>query len=215
MRLVLLVMLTLASAGAHASARDRFDTFSADIKGLSANFAQRVFDSRGVQKEESSGELKMRAPRQFRWEYFKPFPQQIIADGDNIWVYDPDLEQVTVRRQSLEEQNSPLAVLIDPGEMERQFIVKEGGKAQGLEWLDLTPRKPDEAQIDRARLGFGARGLARMELFDSLGQRTEIDFSAWKRNPAFATGTFTFKPPNGVDIVGEIAPSAEIIPLQD
>jgi len=215
MRMLALVLFTLATTGAHAGARDRLDAFSKDIQGLSANFSQRVFSSDGVLKESSSGTVQLQAPRQFRWEYLKPFPQLLVADGDHIWIYDPDMEQVTVRQQSLEEQNSPLAMLIDPAEMQRQFVAKEGGKGQGLEWLDLTPRKPDEAPFDRARLGFGATGLVRMEMFDGLGQRTVMGFSAWKRNPTFAAGSFTFKVPEGVDVVGDVAPSAEIIPLQE
>lgn len=215
MRMLALVLFTLATTGAHAGARDRLDAFSKDIQGLSANFSQRVFSSDGVLKESSSGTVQLQAPRQFRWEYLKPFPQLLVADGDHIWIYDPDMEQVTVRQQSLEEQNSPLAMLIDPAEMQRQFVSKEGGKGQGLEWLDLTPRKPDEAPFDRARLGFGATGLVRMEMFDGLGQRTVMGFSAWKRNPTFAAGSFTFKVPEGVDIVGDVAPSAEIIPLRE
>ncbi len=215
MRLLAIFLLALASTGAHAAAREKLDVFSRDIQGLSANFSQRVFSSEGVLKETSSGTVKLQAPRQFRWEYLKPFPQLLVADGDHIWIYDPDMEQVTVRQQSLEEQNSPLAMLIDPAEMERQFVAKEGGKGQGLEWLELTPRKPDEAPFDRARLGFGAGGLVRMEMFDGLGQRTVMGFSAWKRNPAFPPGTFTFKAPAGVDVVGEVAESAEVIPLKD
>ena len=215
MRLLALLLLALASTGAHAAAREKLDAFSRDIQGLSASFSQRVFSSDGVLKESSSGKVQLQAPRQFRWEYLKPFPQLLVADGDHIWIYDPDMEQVTVRQQSLEEQNSPLAMLIDPAEMERQFIAKEGGAGQGLEWLELTPRKPEEAPFERARLGFGAAGLVRMEMFDGLGQRTVMGFSAWKRNPAFAPGTFTFKTPEGVDVVGEVAPSAEVIPLKD
>ena len=210
-----LMLGALLPAAAGAGAREKLDAFSRDIQGLSANFSQRVFDSRGELKERSSGIVQLQAPRQFRWEYLKPFPQLLVADGDHIWIYDPDMEQVTVRQQSLEEQNSPLAMLIDPAEMERQFVAKEGGQAQGLEWLDLTPRKPDEAPFDRARLGFGAGGLVRMEMYDGLGQRTVMGFSAWKRNPAFAPGTFTFKAPKGVDVVGEVAESAEVIPLAE
>ena len=215
MRILALFLLLLGSTGAHAAARDKLAVFSRDIQGLSANFSQRVFSSTGALKESSSGKVKLQAPRQFRWEYLKPFPQLLVADGDHIWIYDPDMEQVTVRQQSLEEQNSPLAMLIDPAEMERQFVAKEGGRAQGLEWLDLTPRKPDDAPFDRARLGFGAGGLVRMEMFDGLGQRTVMGFSAWKRNPKFAPGTFTFKAPKGVDVVGDVAPAAEVIPLKN
>ena len=215
MRKLAFLLLSLASASAHAGAREQLDVFSRDIQGLSANFSQRVFDSRGELKESSSGKVQLQAPRQFRWEYLKPFPQLLVADGNHIWIYDPDMEQVTVRQQSLEEQNSPLAMLIDPAEMERQFVAKEGGRAQGLEWLELTPRKPEEAPFDRARLGFGAAGLVRMEMFDGLGQRTVMGFSAWKRNPSFAPGSFTFTVPKGVDVVGDVAPAAEVIPLQD
>lgn len=201
------------SATAHAGARDKLDDFSRGIDGLSARFEQRVYASGGKLNETSTGNVKLKAPRQFRWEYEKPFPQLLVADGDHIWIYDPDMEQVTVRQQSLEEQNSPLAMLIDPGELERQFKVAEGGTGQGLEWLELTPKKPEEAPFERARLGFGASGLVKMEMYDGLGQRTVMGFSSWKRNPAFAPGTFSFKPPEGVDVVGEVAEGAEVIPL--
>ncbi len=215
MRILALLLLSLVASGAHASAREKLDAFSRDIQGLSATFSQQVFSSEGVPKESSSGTVQLQAPRQFRWEYLKPFPQLLVADGDHIWIYDADMEQVTVRQQSLEEQNSPLAILIDPAEMERQFVAAEGGRGDGLDWLELTPRKPDEALFDRARLGFGAAGLVRMEMFDGLGQRTVMGFSTWKRNPAFAPGTFSFKVPEGVDVVGDVAPAAEITPLQD
>ena len=203
------------SFAAHAGARDQLEKFSQGIDGLSANFAQRVFGPNGEPKDKSSGRVQLKAPRQFRWEVVKPYPQLIVADGDNLWVYDPDLEQVSVRNQSSEENSSPLAVLIDPTELERQFKVTEGGKGQGLEWLELVPKKADEAPFDRARLGFGPAGLVRMELFDALGQRTVLGFSAWKRNPAFAADAFAFVPPAGVDVVGEPVSQANVIPIAD
>src|SRR5690606_27744491 len=84
--------------------------------------------------------VALSAPRMFRWEYEQPFPQLIVADGNDVWVYDPDLEQVTVRPQGREEQQSPLAVLIDPEQLERQFLVASAGSEGGLEWVELTPR---------------------------------------------------------------------------
>ena len=215
MRKLLVLFLVLATGVAHAGAREQMDVFSNGVQGLAASFEQRVYDADGTLKETSSGTVQLQAPRQFRWEYVKPYPQLIVADGDHIWIYDPDMEQVTVRQQSLEEQNSPLAMLIDIGQMERQFKVTEGGQGQGLAWLELVPRKPDEAPFDRARLGFGPAGLARMEMFDGLGQRTVMGFSSWKRNPAFAAGTFAFVKPEGVDQIGEVAESAQVIPLRD
>lgn len=212
--LIALCLLALSLA-AHAGARQQLDSFSRGIEGLSANFAQRVYGPNGEAKDKSSGRVQLKAPRQFRWEVVKPYPQLIVADGDNLWVYDPDLEQVNVRNQSAEENSSPLAVLIDPTELERQFTVKEGGTGQGLEWLELTPKKPEEAPFERARLGFGPAGLVRMDLYDGLGQRTVLGFSAWKRNPPFAADAFSFTPPAGVDVVGEPVNKAQVVPVAD
>jgi outer membrane lipoprotein carrier protein len=212
---LVVLVLALASGTALAGARERMQVFTQGLKGLEGRFDQRVFDPNGKQTERSSGTVELAAPRQFRWAYLKPYAQLIVADGDHIWIHDPDLDQVTVRNQSFEEQSSPLTVLIDPTELERQFVVKDGGASGGLEWLQLTPRKAEGAPFDKARLGFGAGGLVRMELFDALGQRTEMDFSGWQRNPRFAANRFRFTPPKGADVIGDVSPSAEVTPLRN
>ena len=214
-KIVAIAFALSASSATLASAREQMATFAAGIKGLDARFEQRVYDGNGRQTEHSAGSVKLSAPRQFRWEYETPSPQLIVADGDHIWIYDPDLEQVTVRNQSFEEQSSPLAVLIDPSELERQFNVSEGGKTDGLEWLVLLPKKTDDAPFVKARLGFGASGLVRMELNDALGQRTVIGFSAWARNPKFARDLFSFTPPKGADVIGDVGHAAEVMPLKN
>jgi len=156
------------------------------------------------------------APRLFRWEYVKPNPQLIVADGDHVWVYDPDLEQVTVRNQGTEEQQSPLVVLIDPTELDRRYVLTDGGTHDGLKWISLAPKKKDEdAGFKVALLGFDGNDLRSMQLSDNVGQRTEITFTGWHRNPTFAKGLFTFKPPKGVDIVGEVGKGAEVHPLKN
>ena len=215
MRTLLLLPLLALATQAQAGARDRLDAFTGGAKGLAASFEQTVHAPDGALTETSTGTVKLQAPRQFRWEYLEPFPNLIVADGDHIWIYDPDLEQVTVRQQSLEEQNSPLAALIDPGELDRQFVAREEADADGLQWLELTPKKPEDAPFERARLGLDATGLAKMVMFDGLGQRTVMTFTGWQRDPAFAKGTFAFVPPAGVDIVGEVAEGAEVIPLAE
>ena len=194
------IAVLLASA-AHAGGRADLTTFTKGLKGLDGHFTQQVFDANGKKKESSSGRVAMSAPRYFRWEYAKPFEQLIVADGKSIWVYDPDLQQVTKRAQGVEEQSSPLAALIDPTRLDREFLVKESGKADGLDWIELRPRSPDNASFEFARLGFGPDGLVRMHVVDPLGQRTELSFSQWKRNPSFAGSTFRFTPPKGVDVV--------------
>lgn len=201
-RLSTLVLL-LACGLAHAGGRESLNTFTRGLNGLEGQFSQQVFDSKGKQKESASGRVALSAPRLFRWEYLKPYPQLIVADGAKVWVYDPDLKQVTVRPQGAEEQNSPLAALIDPQKLERDFVARDAGRQGEIEWLELTPKQTEGASFQRARLGFDGRGLARMQIFDALGQRTEIGFSGWKRNPAFPGKTFRFTPPAGVDIVGD------------
>lgn len=193
----------LIAGSALAGARDDLNAFTQGLKGLDGQFAQKVYDANGKLKETSSGRVALSAPRLFRWEYRKPYPQLIVADGKKVWVFDPDLEQVTVRPQGVEEQNSPLAALIDPSKLDKEFVVKEGGSEAGLQWLLLAPKTPANASFQSARLGFGKAGLSRMQVTDALGQRTEISFSGWKRNPAFARTTFRYTPPKGVDVVGD------------
>ncbi|MET0814675.1 MAG: outer membrane lipoprotein chaperone LolA [Pseudoxanthomonas sp.] len=194
----------LMAGNAMAGARDDLNAFASGLKGLDGQFTQQVYDAKGKLKETTSGRVAMSAPRLFRWEYTKPYPQLIVADGRKVWVYDPDLQQVTVRDQGSEEQNSPLSALIDPAKLDQQFNVKEAGAADGLQWLVLTPRNEGEASFQSARLGFGKGGLSRMEVLDAVGQNTRINFRGWKRNPAFAGTTFKYTPGKGVDVVGDI-----------
>ena len=194
----------LVTSTAFAGAREELKSFTTGLKGLDGQFTQQVHDGNGKLKETSSGQVSLYAPRLFRWEYTKPYPQLIVADGNKVWIYDPDLQQVTVREQGAEEQNTPLTALIDPGKLDQQFNVKEAGAAEGLQWLALTPKSAGEASFESARLGFGKEGLARMEVKDAVGQRTTLSFSGWKRNPAFASGTFKYAPGKGVDVIGDL-----------
>jgi outer membrane lipoprotein carrier protein len=196
--------LCLVAGSAFAGARDELTRFTAGLKGLEGQFSQQVFDANGRAKESSSGKVAVAAPRQFRWEYVKPFAQLIVADGQKVWVYEPDLQQATVRPQGEEEHNSPLVALFDPKRLDQQFDVSEEAAAsEGLQWLTLTPKVNAEANFQMARLGFGPQGLARMQVLDLVGQKTEIHFDGWKRNPAFAAGTFKFVPGKDIDVVGQ------------
>ena len=198
---VLSAALLLAANAANAGARDQLNAFTKGLKGLDGQFSQQVFDVRGKQKESSTGRVAVSAPRLFRWEYVKPYPQLIVADGETVWVYDPDLQQASRRPQGAEEASSPLAILLDPQKLDRDFSVTETATVGGIEWLQLTPKQADAA-FKTARLGFGKAGLVQMEYEDALGQRTKISFSGWKRNPGFAKGTFRYVPGKGVDVIG-------------
>lgn len=201
--LAIALVVGLSAGSAVAGARDDLSAFTQGLKGLEGQFVQQVYDANGKLKESSSGRVALSAPRLFRWEYVKPYAQLIVADGKRVWVYDPDLQQVTRRAQGAAEQDSPLAALLDPSRLDRDYQVRETGTAEGLAWLSLQPRRPDGAGFQSARLGFDAHGLATMQVVDALGQKTQIRFSHWRRNPAFAGSTFRFTPPKGVDVVGE------------
>lgn len=197
-----LLLATAVAGSAFAGARDRLDAFTAGLKGLDGSFSQQVYDARGELREASSGRVQLSVPSLFRWEYTEPYPQLIVADGENVWIYEPDLEQVSVRPQGAGEADSPLAALVDPRQLERRYEIDEQAGSDGLEWLRLTP-KAEDGSFSSARLAFQGDQLARMELVDAVGQRTVIDFERWTRNPGFAAGTFTYTPPAGVDVLGE------------
>lgn len=202
-RLMIGLAAALFAGSALADARSEFDAFSQGLNGLDGQFTQQVFGPNGELKETSSGRVALSAPNRFRWEYVKPYAQLIVADGEKVWVHDPDLAQVTVRPQGAAEHASPLAALLDPELRDRRFEIVEDGAADGLAWLKLTPRDAADDSFQSARLGFGGGVLRQMQAVDALGQRTRIVFSELKRNPSFAASTFRFTPPAGADVISQ------------
>jgi len=209
-----LLLLFSVSANAADTARSRMQAFSKDLKSVTADFSQSVTDANDHRGDQSRGTMALQAPRQFRWETKKPYQQTIVADGQRVWVYEPDLEQVSVRSQSSEEAHSPLTVLTDLSQLDTQFTASESGERDGLVWLKLVS-KAKEPEFEYAELGFSANTLDRMLFKDQLGNTTEIRFSEWKRNPALAADTFKFIPPKGVDVIGNPDAGAEVFPVKD
>ncbi|MBB3228790.1 outer membrane lipoprotein carrier protein [Luteibacter sp. Sphag1AF] len=203
-RLALTLALSVCSFSAVAAgaARERLDTFAKGLHSLSGRFSQTLSSPNGDAGKTSTGTLALEAPRQFRWEVLSPSKQTIVADGSRVWIYDPDLEQVSVRKQSTEESQSPLTVLTDISQLDRDFKVAEQPARDGLVWLRLTSTGKDP-QFAYADLGFDATGLARMEIRDQLGNSTVIRFAGWQRNATLPEGTFTFTPPAGTDVIGD------------
>ena len=204
--LILLAVSTVADAD---SARERLEQFSNGLDSLSGTFAQLTLTPDGAVQEKSQGNLALRAPRQFRWQYLDPFPQLIVADGDNVWIYDEDLEQVTVRNQSQEEAQSPLTVLIDLSQLDRDFKVRALPPSDGLQWLELIAVAKEPA-FKAVRIALGDKGPERMVLVDLIDNRTEWRFADWQRNPQLKADLFRFTPPAGVDVVGEPVRAAEV-----
>lgn len=205
-KLILLVALSLFAGTAFAAtgARARLDVFANGLHSLSGNFSQTVYDAHGNITGSSHGTLALQAPRLFRWRVTEPYQQLIVADGKKVWVYEPDLQQVTVRDQGAEEAHSPLTVLTDLSQLDSEFKATDAGTRDGLEWLRLVSRSKDP-QFEYADIGFDASGPRRMIFKDTLGNRTEIAFSGWERNPGLPPGTFTFVPPKGTDVVGDVS----------
>lgn len=212
--LLLGLLCTTTFAGAADGGRARLDAWAKGLNAVSADFEQHVADSSKHGDKTSRGTLALKAPRQFRWDVSAPYKQLIVADGEKVWIYDPDLEQVTVRAQGTEEAHSPLTVLTDLSQLDRDFTASDQGERDGLTWLRLKSRDK-EPQFEYADLGFDASGLARMAFKDTLGNSTEIHFSHWQRNASLPATTFKFTPPKGVDVIGDPTPAAEVHPIKD
>ena len=194
--------LVLAQA-AHADGRADLAAFTQGLKSLQGGFSQEVFDNKGRLKQSSSGRVSLATPRQFRWEYVKPYRQLVVADGKTVWIYEPDLQQVSKRPQGAEEQNSPLAILVDPARLDRNYVVTDGGTSAGVNWLTIAPRSRADSNFQSAKIGFKDGQLSQIVVIDPLGQRTQMYFAQWQRNIALPAATFSFTPPKDVDVIGD------------
>ena len=201
-RALLAVALLLPQGGAYASGLDALHKFIAATASAQGEFVQKVYDRKHKLTQESSGTLAFSRPGKFRWTYAKPYAQLIVGDGVKVWVYDEDLNQVTVRRLDAALGSTPAALLAGSNEIERAFTLVDQGEKDGLAWVEAKPRGK-ESNFETIRMGFGFSGLEIMELADSFGQTTVLKFTALHRNPKLAAGLFTFVPPKGADVIGD------------
>jgi chaperone LolA len=199
--LFVLFALALASA-AHAGGVDRLKAFIAGAKTAEADFSQTVADKNGRITQQASGRMAFARPGKFRWDYSAPYEQVIVGDGSKLWLYDTDLNQVTVKPLGDVIAGTPAALLAGDNAIEKYFSLKNAGEMDGLEWLDATPRNKDTT-FQRIRMGFKGDVLVQMELYDFFGQRTTLRLSHLVRNPAIAPSRFRFTPPKGADVIGE------------
>lgn len=198
-RLLATVAVAFA-ASAHASGLDDFLAFNAATKTATARFEQQVVDRTGRVVERGSGTFAFARPGKFRWTYEKPHQQLLVGDGRKLWIYDPDLKQVTVKRVDQAISSTPAALLAGRDDITRLFTLRDAGTADGLSWVEALPKAPDTG-FERVRLGLNGKVLAAMELQDQLGGRTMLRFADLKANAAVAPDTFTFKPPAGADVL--------------
>ena len=199
-------LLTLAFAlPAAAGGLDDFLAFNAATKSATARFDQEVYDRGGKVVERASGTFAFARPGKFRWTYEKPHPQVLVGDGTKLWIHDPDLNQVSVKRVDKAISSTPAALLAGKDDITALFTLRDAGTAEGLAWVEATPKTQDTG-FERVRLGLQGKMLAAMELQDQLGGRTMLRFSDLKSNAPMPADTFKFSPPPGADVI-EDAPA--------
>lgn len=197
-----LFSLLLFSSSAYAGGVEALKNFIRDTRTARAAFTQTVLDQNGKLRQKSEGTLAFSRPGKFRWVYQKPYEQLIVGDGNKLWIYDADLEQVTVRKLGEALGSSPAALLAGSNDIEKHFTLKDAGSSDGLEWLEARPRNR-ESTYESVRMGFAGNTLAAMELKDSFGQTTLLKFSGMVKNPAVSAGEFKFTPPRNADVITE------------
>ncbi|KAF7599679.1 MAG: outer membrane lipoprotein carrier protein LolA [Candidatus Dactylopiibacterium carminicum] len=196
------LLCLLAPALASAAALDQLKHFLEQTKTARASFSQQVITKTGRPGQQASGSMSFLRPGKFRWEYTKPYNQLIVGDGSKLWSYDKDLEQVVIKPMGDTLGATPAALLAGSNDLQKNFTLREDGTANGLEWLEATPRT-SEAGFERVRIGLKDNLPQAMEVRDNFGQTTMLSFTGFERNPPLPADQFRFTPPPGVDVVGE------------
>jgi len=204
-RMALALLLACFPLHSYAGAIEKLKSFIAATHSAQADFTQDVLDQNGKRIQGASGIMQFQRPGKFRWTYRKPYEQLIVGDGTKFWLYDVDLNQVTVRKLDAALGSSPAALLSGSNEIERGFTLTEDGDRGGLEWLQATPKgKGQDSSFEKILMAFNAQSeLVEMELNDMFGHKTVLRFSAMQLNPRIPEQQFRFTPPKGADVVGE------------
>ena len=190
-------------ATAWAAAIENLKLFIQETQTVQANFSQALADKNARIIQKSSGTMQFERPDKFRWIYKEPYEQSIIGDGKQVWFYDHDLEQVTVRQFNIAIGSSPAALLAGNNAIESNFELANLGLQDEIEWLEAIPRNKDST-FEFIQMGFSLQGeLKFMALRDSFGQTTYLSFSDLSKNPEFPADFFKFIPPEGVDVISE------------
>lgn len=197
---VLLAALALfVSGSARADAVDTLREFVSQVKSGRADFTQTVTSADGARKKTSSGQFEFQRPNRFRFAYTKPFEQTIVADGVKVWIYDADLNQASSRPVAQALGASPATLLVG-GDLDKDFVLKAEAPRDGLAWALATPKVKD-GPFQFLRMGFRGKELAAVEITDSFGQRSLLQFSSYQPNVAMDAARFRFTPPAGADVI--------------
>jgi len=192
----------VATSVAHANGLSQLKTFNDATKSGKVTFQQFVVAKGQNAAKESNGTFSFQRPGKFRWTYERPIAQVIVGDGEKLWIYDKDLNQVIVRKLYRALGSTPAALLAGGGALESNFELTDGGTKDGLEYVEAKPKTPDTG-FDAVRIGLAGNAPRAMELRDTFGNVTTLRFGAFERNVAQDANAFRFTPPVGADVVGE------------
>ncbi len=200
-KIICLIGGLLLPLAAFASGLDQLKAFLETTHSARGSFVQSVANKSGRKPQQSAGSFVMARPGKFRWQYDKPYEQLLVSDGEKLWSFDPDLNQVTVKKLGRALGSSPAALLAG-GDLEGHFVLKDAGQAGGVDMVDATPKAADGG-FERMRIGFRDNLPRVMEIHDNFGQVTTLIFVEFHSNPALSKDEFKFSPPKGADVVGE------------
>lgn len=198
--LLLLLLLQIPLVYAEQKPLTQLKNFLATTKTLTANFKQVVYDENGKEKQTSYGVFNLSRPGKFRWNYQKPFLQEIVSNSGKVWFYDADLEQVTIKKLDKSMGSTPALLLTGDVEIEKEFTLQKQGAEDELQWIKLLPKNP-ESNFKYVLIGLNDGVLGGMELSDNFGQLTRIYFSEVVLNPQLKGDEFVFNIPKGVDVL--------------
>ena len=210
-KLIALLTTTLFALNAFAGGLESLESFVKSVKTGRADFTQVVTpparDGQVPRVKTSTGTFEFSRPGQFKFVYKKPFEQSIVADGQTLWLYDVDLNQVTARKQAQVLNSTPAALIASASDLkalQADFVLtaepdKDGAK-DGIEWVNATPKSKD-TQVQQVRIGFRAGALSVLEILDSFGQKSRMSFTGFVANAPLDAASFQFKPPAGADVV--------------
>jgi len=201
-QLCLVLLLVSGQARAEDTPLQRLHNFLAKAASLQADFRQVVVSEKGEAGKQSSGEFYLQRPGKFRWDYTKPYAQEIVSNGGKVWFYDKDLEQVTAKKLNDAIGSTPALLLSGEVALEKNFNIESQDKEEGLYWIKLIP-KEEESGFRYVLIGLDGDTLSGMELADNFGQLTRIYFSNLKLGVKQDPARFDFKPPAGVDVLEE------------
>ncbi|MBA3755734.1 MAG: outer membrane lipoprotein chaperone LolA [Nitrosomonas sp.] len=199
----LLLFSILIPSWVEATAIGSLKTFIQETRTVHANFSQTLYDKNARTLQESNGTMQFERPEKFRWTYEKPYEQLIVGDGTQVWFYDRDLNQVTIRQFNIAIGSSPAALLAGSSTIEDNFVLTELGLQNEIEWLEAIP-KSKESTFEFIQMGFSPEGTLKiMALRDSFGQTTVLSFSDLEKNPKLPADLFKFIPPDNADVISE------------